>query len=328
MHDLSQIVKAYDVRGACPTSWTSVARALGAAFARCCATPAPRRSWSRTTCGHRAGAGRRLRRRGAGPGRDVVIDRAGLHRHALLRLRRAEPPARCSPPATTRPGTTASRCAVGRRPDRAGQRPGRHPPDRPRRCWTPVSRRPQPAAASAAPGPARRLRRLPARAGRPVGVRPLKVVVDAGNGMAGYTVPTVLGDAAACRACRWRSCRSTSSSTAPSPTTRPTRWTRRTCSTCRRAVVEHGADLGLAFDGDADRCFVVDERGEPVSPSAVTALVAARELARTPGHGDPQPDHLAGGAGDHRRARRRPVRTRVGHSFIKAEMARTRDLRR
>ena len=60
-----------------------------------------------------------------------------------------------------------------------------------------------------------------------------------------------------------------------------------------------GADLGIAFDGDADRCFVVDEHGDPVSPSAVTALVATRELARHGGHGHghPQPHHLVVGAG-------------------------------
>jgi phosphomannomutase len=89
-------------------------------------------------------------------------------------------------------------------------------------------------------------------------------------------------------------------------------------------VREVGADLGLAFDGDADRCFVIDERGEAVSPSAVTAIVAVRELARVPGstiihnlitsHAVPEIVREHGGV---------PVRTRVGHSYIKAEMART-----
>ena len=89
-------------------------------------------------------------------------------------------------------------------------------------------------------------------------------------------------------------------------------------------VREEGADIGLAFDGDADRCFVIDERGEPVSPSAVTALVAVRELARHPGAtvihnlitSRAVPEIVAEHGGV-------PVRTRVGHSFIKAEMART-----
>jgi phosphomannomutase len=89
-------------------------------------------------------------------------------------------------------------------------------------------------------------------------------------------------------------------------------------------VVEEDADLGLAFDGDADRCFVVDERGEPVSPSAITALVAVRELAREPGSpvihnlitSRAVPEIITEHGGT-------PVRTRVGHSFIKQTMAET-----
>jgi phosphomannomutase len=89
-------------------------------------------------------------------------------------------------------------------------------------------------------------------------------------------------------------------------------------------VVETGADLGLAFDGDADRCFVIDERGEIVSPSVLTALIAARELAKAPGAtvihnlitSRSVPEVVRENGGE-------PVRTRVGHSFIKAEMART-----
>ena len=94
----------------------------------------------------------------------------------------------------------------------------------------------------------------------------------------------------------------------------------------QRAVLEHGADIGLAFDGDADRCFVIDERGEPVSPSAVTALVARREIARELAAGRAPtvlynlissravPEIIAEAGG-------RGVRTRVGHSYIKAQMA-------
>ncbi len=98
----------------------------------------------------------------------------------------------------------------------------------------------------------------------------------------------------------------------------------------QRAVVAEGADIGIAFDGDADRCFVVDAQGAPVSPSAITALVATRELAKAPGsavihnlitsHAVPEIVREHGGV---------PIRTRVGHSFIKAEMARVeRRLRR
>jgi phosphomannomutase len=89
-------------------------------------------------------------------------------------------------------------------------------------------------------------------------------------------------------------------------------------------VVETGADIGLAFDGDADRCFVVDEKGRPVSPSAVTALVAARELNREIGAtvihnlitSRAVPELVAERGGT-------PVRSRVGHSYIKALMADT-----
>jgi phosphomannomutase len=89
-------------------------------------------------------------------------------------------------------------------------------------------------------------------------------------------------------------------------------------------VVETDADLGLAFDGDADRCFVVDERGAPVSPSAVTALVAGRELNREIGatvihnlitsRAVPELVIERGGT---------PLRSRVGHSYIKTLMAET-----
>jgi phosphomannomutase len=92
----------------------------------------------------------------------------------------------------------------------------------------------------------------------------------------------------------------------------------------QRAVKEHQADIGLAFDGDADRCFVVDERGELVSPSVLTALIATRELAREPGAtiirnlitSMAVPELITEHGGT-------PVRTRVGHSFIKAKMAET-----
>jgi phosphomannomutase len=92
----------------------------------------------------------------------------------------------------------------------------------------------------------------------------------------------------------------------------------------QKAVVEHEADIGLAFDGDADRCFVVDERGEIVNPSVLTAMVATRELAREPGAtiihnlitSRAVPEIVTEHGGTN-------VRTRVGHSFIKAKMAET-----
>jgi phosphomannomutase len=154
------------------------------------------------------------------------------------------------------------------------------------------------------------------------GIRPLKVVVDAGNGMGGYTVPAVLGDA------KLPALPLTIvplyfelDGSFPNHEANPLE--PKNLVDLQARVVAEGADLGLAFDGDADRCFVVDAAGAAVSPSAITALVAARELAKAPGsavihnlitsHTVPEVIKENGGV---------PVRTRVGHSFIKAEMAR------
>lgn len=150
-------------------------------------------------------------------------------------------------------------------------------------------------------------------------IRPLTIAVDAGNGMGGYTVPAVLG-------------------TLPQVTIVPLYFELdgtfpnheanpldpANLVDLQKLVRESGADIGLAFDGDADRCFVVDENGDPVAPSAITALVAERELAKEPGaviihnlitsRAVPELVHELGGT---------PVRTRVGHSFIKQEMAAT-----
>ncbi|GIJ19691.1 phosphomannomutase/phosphoglucomutase [Micromonospora lutea] len=155
------------------------------------------------------------------------------------------------------------------------------------------------------------------------GIRPLTVVVDAGNGMGGHTVPSVLGDAAlAALPLRIVPLYFELDGTFPNHEANPL--DPANLVDLQRAVVAHGADIGLAFDGDADRCFVVDERGEPVSPSAITALVAARELAKHPGAtvihnlitSSAVPEIIREHGGE-------PVVARVGHSFIKAEMART-----
>ncbi|MCM6775738.1 phosphomannomutase/phosphoglucomutase [Nocardia sp. CDC159] len=150
-------------------------------------------------------------------------------------------------------------------------------------------------------------------------IRSLKVAVDAGNGMGGYTVPAVFGPV-------------------PQLTVAPLYFELdgsfpnheanpldpKNLVDLQKFVRETGADIGLAFDGDADRCFVIDERGEPVTPSAITALVAERELAKEPGatiihnlitsRAVPELVSELGGT---------PVRTRVGHSFIKQQMAAT-----
>jgi len=154
-------------------------------------------------------------------------------------------------------------------------------------------------------------------------IRPLKVVVDAGNGMAGHTVPAVLGDAILPPLpLQIIPLYFELDGTFPNHEANPLE--PKNIVDLQAAVREHGADLGIAFDGDADRCFVVDGEGGPVSPSAVTALVATRELAKHPGgtiihnlitsHAVPEIVREHGG---------NPVRSRVGHSFIKGEMART-----
>ena len=131
------------------------------------------------------------------------------------------------------------------------------------------------------------------------GIRPLTVAVDAGNGMAGYTVPKVFEGLPITLVPLYFELDGTFPNHEANPIDPGN------LRDLQRAVIDSGADIGLAFDGDADRCFVVDERGQIVSPSALTALIAVRELAREPGRdGNPQPDHIPGGARDHHRARR------------------------
>jgi phosphomannomutase len=150
------------------------------------------------------------------------------------------------------------------------------------------------------------------------GIRRLKVVVDAGNGMGGLTVPIVFEGLPLVTTELYFELDGSFPNHEANPI-EPANLV-----DLQAKVREVGADLGLAFDGDADRCFVVDERGEIVSPSTLTALIAVRELAREPGstiihnlitsRAVPEIVRAHGGV---------PVRTRVGHSFIKAEMART-----
>ncbi|MFG3049143.1 phosphomannomutase/phosphoglucomutase [Streptomyces sp. NPDC048241] len=150
-------------------------------------------------------------------------------------------------------------------------------------------------------------------------IRPLRVVVDAGNGMGGHTVPTVLAGLPLAVVPMYFELDGTFPNHEANPLDPAN------IVDLRKRVVQEGADLGLAFDGDADRCFVVDENGDPVSPSAVTALVAARELARNGGTGTVIHNLITSRtvAEVVREHGGTPVRTRVGHSFIKAEMARS-----
>jgi phosphomannomutase len=151
------------------------------------------------------------------------------------------------------------------------------------------------------------------------GIRPLKVVVDAGNGMGGHTVPAVFEGLPIDLVALYFEL----DGTFPNHEANPIEAAN--IVDLQAAVREQGADIGLAFDGDADRCFVVDERGEPVAPSTVTALVAVRELAKHGGAGRivhnlitsrAVPEIVRENGGE-------PVRTRVGHSFIKQTMAET-----
>ena len=150
-------------------------------------------------------------------------------------------------------------------------------------------------------------------------IRPLKVAVDAGNGMGGHTVPAVLGKGLPLEIVPLYFELDGTFPNHPANPMDPDNLV-----DLQAKVRESDADIGLAFDGDADRCFVIDERGEPVPPSAVTALVAAQELEREPGAtiihnlitslAVSEIVEEKGGT---------PIRTRVGHSFIKARMAET-----
>jgi len=149
-------------------------------------------------------------------------------------------------------------------------------------------------------------------------IRPLTVAVDAGNGMAGHTVPKVFEGLPLTVVPLYFEL----DGTFPNHEANPIEPAN--LRDLQRAVIDSGADIGLAFDGDADRCFVVDERGHIVSPSVLTALIAVRELAREPGAtvihnlitSRAVPEIITEHGGT-------PVRTRVGHSFIKARMAET-----
>jgi phosphomannomutase len=162
------------------------------------------------------------------------------------------------------------------------------------------------------------------------GIRPIKIVVDAGNGMGGLTVPAVLGQAAGLPKLPIEIVPLYFELDGSFPNHEANPLDPANIVDLQRAVVEHGADLGLAFDGDADRCFAVDEKGDAVNPSAVAAIVALREITRVR---KSQPEGeifvlhnlitsriVAETIED---AGAVPVRTKVGHSLIKDQMAAT-----
>lgn len=161
------------------------------------------------------------------------------------------------------------------------------------------------------------------------GIRPLRVVVDAANGMGGMTVPAVLGTEAGLGALPIEIVPMYFELDGTFPNHEANPLEPANLVDLQAAVVQHDADLGLAFDGDADRCFVVDEHGAAVSPSAISAIVALREIRRVQAAGETDvvvlhnlissrivPETIAAAGAT-------PIRTRVGHSLIKGEMART-----
>jgi phosphomannomutase len=149
-------------------------------------------------------------------------------------------------------------------------------------------------------------------------MRPFTVAVDAGNGMAGKVVPAVFGRLPL-RLVRLYFELDGTFPNHPADPIQP-----ENLADLQRAVLEHKADIGLAFDGDADRVFLVDERAEPVSGSLTTALVAQRILAKHPGAAIIHNvicsrvvrEVIAESGG-------KAVPSRVGHSFIKQLMAET-----
>ena len=149
-------------------------------------------------------------------------------------------------------------------------------------------------------------------------IRPLKIVVDAGNGMAGYTAPAIFSRLN----CELIPLYFELDGSFPNHEANPI--DSANLRDLASAVKEHKADLGLAFDGDADRCFLIDENGVAVNPSDLTSLIAQRELAKHPGakiiynlissRAVLEVIEENGGVG---------LRSRVGHSYIKEMMAQT-----
>jgi len=149
-------------------------------------------------------------------------------------------------------------------------------------------------------------------------IRKLKIVIDAGNGMAGHTAPAVFKKINADVIEMYYELDGMFPNHEANPIDPEN------LRDLQAAVKKHGADIGLAFDGDADRCFLVDENGELVNPSSLTSLIASRELAKYPGStiiynlisSKSVPEVVAENGGT-------SVRSRVGHSYIKKLMAET-----
>ncbi|MEU9113117.1 phosphomannomutase/phosphoglucomutase [Streptomyces sp. NPDC048483] len=318
MTDLSQIVKAYDVRGVVPDQWDeTLAELFGAAFVQVTGADA-------IVTGHdmrpsSPGLARAFARGAAARGADVT--EIGLCSTDQLYYASGAfglPGAMFTASHNPAQYNGIKMCRAGAAP--VGQDTGLAEIRGLVEDWT-KNGAPEPVAATGAVTQRDVLEDYAAHLRDLVdltGIRPLKVVVDAGNGMGGHTVPTVFeGLPLELDALYFEL-----DGSFPNHEANPL--DPKNIVDLQARVRETGADLGLAFDGDADRCFVVDENGDPVSPSAITALVAARELAKHPGGtiihncitswSVPEVVKENGG---------KAVRTRVGHSFIKEEMAKT-----
>ncbi len=313
MGDLASIVKAYDIRGVVPDQLDEgVAEAVGAAFARLTGAKTMVTVHDmRTSSGPLAEA---FGRGAASQGADVLA--AGLGSTDMLYYASGEfgiPGAMVTASHNPPQYNGIKLCRAGAKP--VGIETGLK--DIQSLAERPMVPAPTPGTVSRRdllPGYAEHLRKLVDISA----IRPLTVAVDAGNGMAGRTVPAVFEGLPITLIPLFFELDGTFPNHEANPIDPAN------LRDLQRAVIEHHADIGLAFDGDADRCFVVDERGEIVSPSTLTALIATRELAREPGaviihnlitsRAVPEIIREHGGV---------PVRTRVGHSFIKAEMART-----
>jgi phosphomannomutase len=312
VRNLSSIVKAYDIRGVVPDQLDEqVARAVGAAFAR--VTGADRIVTARDMRESSAPLAAAFAEGATAQGADVLD--AGLGSTDLLYFASGSldlPGAMFTASHNPARYNGIKLCRAGAAP--VGQDTGlREIRALAEQDLEPAARRGRVEQRDLLPAYADYLLGLVDLAG----IRPLTVVVDAGNGMSGHTVPAVLGPPLTVVPLYFEL-----DGSFPNHEANPL--DPANLRDLQAKVVEVGADVGLAFDGDADRCFVVDERGRPVSPSAITGLVAARALAEHPG--DTVIHNLITSRAVPEIIRERggvPVRARVGHSFIKQVMAET-----
>ena len=312
---LDVVFKAYDIRGSVPDqldarcAGPSALRSLGSGRT---APPRPRRPRHAVVRASR----RRLLRRRPPQGADVSTSVSSRPTRVLRRRPAWTRPPPCSPRRTTRPSTTASSSA-SRAPARSGRTPD----------W-PTSRRwraPAPTVGSCEP---------PGRGQRAVDLlddfadhvlsfvdtsvlEPLKVVADTANGMGGLVVPQVFARLPFDLEVMYGELDGTFPNHPADPIQPENR------RDLQRGVLRTGADVGLAFDGDADRVFFVDETGAAVSGSTTTAIVASGDPRQEPGATILHNLICSGPSRRSSATRGHPDPHKVGHSFIKQVMAET-----